>query len=71
MTEAARSPRRATRNPVAAADRPAAGAPQTAVPDKLAGIQGGNPADAANAVVVNGTVYIGGFDQQLHAFALP
>jgi len=39
--------------------------------NKLAGIQGAIPADGDNAVVVNGAVYIGGSDQQLHAFALP
>jgi outer membrane protein assembly factor BamB len=38
---------------------------------KLASIQVGTPIEASNAVVVNGTVYIGGFDQHLHAYALP
>jgi outer membrane protein assembly factor BamB len=39
--------------------------------NKLASIQVGTPIEVSNAVVVNGTVYIGGFDQHLHAFALP
>jgi hypothetical protein len=39
--------------------------------NKLASLQVGTPIEASTAVVVNGTVYIGGFDQQLHAFALP
>jgi outer membrane protein assembly factor BamB len=38
---------------------------------KLASISVGTPIEAGATVVVNGTVYVGGFDQQLHAFALP